>query len=266
MRIFNVIKNQMGFITKFDDSKSKFLALANAFLFTFIINYLKAKRVMRPLVKKEFKVKVNFQGMKFFLRFPSADFSALNETCHKGIYDRSKIPRGVIFDLGAHVGTFTVKHALKKENKIFSFEPAPPNFKLLEENVKLNKLKNVTLFDHAVSDYLGTSKLYLSDMSSVNPALDGKGNNYVNVKVFTLDFVVNKLKINRVDFLKIDVERSEIDLLKGGKKTLKKFHPVIAIETKDFENIIHFLKPLGYKHFTFGRSYSSGNLNMMYCR
>jgi FkbM family methyltransferase len=267
MSMTKVFRDQVEFLSGFMGLKSRFLAFLNNFLFTLPVHYLKAEKLVSPLIRREFRVNVKFQGMKFLLRFPSADFSALNETCHKGIYDKFGEAKGVVMDIGAHIGTFTVKHGLGKGNVLYSVEPAPSNRELLRRNIEKNGLKNVEVIDWAISDRKGKAKFYISSISSVNPSLYSKTDSSINVDVMTLDETMKKMKINRLDFVKIDVEGAEMGVLRGGMKTLKKFRPKMAIET-DYElgEMVALLKSIGYKKFNFGSSYGGmSRPNVLYC-
>jgi FkbM family methyltransferase len=266
MKFVNTIKNQASFILRFNCLKSKTLALLNTLVYTILGDYLKLKKIIFPIVKKEFETQITFRGMKFAVRFPSADFSALNETCHKSVYDKPAKPKGIILDLGAHIGTFTVKHALNPSNYIYSFEPAYNSARLLKKNLKLNNLRNVKILKYAVADKTCEKQFRIPEWSNVNPGLYCDTGIKTLVKVYALDDFVKEFKLKKIDFMKIDVEGAEIPLLNGAKNTLKKFKPKLAIETSEFEKIKKMLAPLGYKKFEYGQSYGGmADFNMMYC-
>ncbi len=267
MKVTLLVRNQIGFIKQFAGIRSKLIAILNALISTVLIEYLKMGMIAKHFLKRKFKVRVKFQDMLLYLRFPSSDFSALNETCHKMIYDLEENPKGIIFDCGAHIGTFTVKHALDRKNIIYSFEPEPHNYMLLNENVELNCQRNVKTFKIALSDCDGDGLLGVSDSSTVNPSLYGRGGKKIHVNVSTVDSVVENEKIRVVDFMKIDVEGAEINLLKGAFGTLRKFHPKIVVETDDFDGVKKLLARAGYKHFSSWESYSNMEKpNILFCK
>ena len=78
-----------------------------------------------------------------------------------------------------------------------------------------------------------------------------KENTY-RVKATTLDSIVRKLELKRVDLVKIDVEGAELEVLKGGIETIHRFHPKIIVEVHEWlgvkgNKIIQLLKKYGYK-------------------
>ena len=118
-----------------------------------------------------------------------------------------------IVDIGAHVGGFTKRAANAfPDNMVYAFEPSPDNFKLLTENTK--ELKNVRLFNCAVSHYDGLCESFLVD--PINRGMDRirPGNQIKTISIKTL--LNNILGSNMVYLLKMDCEGSEwgiIDLL-----------------------------------------------------
>ena len=71
-------------------------------------------------------------------------------------------PGDTVIDIGAHVGFFSVFAARKaKRGRVYSFEPAPQNFALLQKNVALNGIKNIVLHQAAVSRSRGEKDFIL---------------------------------------------------------------------------------------------------------
>jgi FkbM family methyltransferase len=134
----------------------------------------------------------------------------------------------VVIDVGANVGYYTLLMAkLTGQNgKVFSFEPEPSNFNLLKENVEINSYQNVTLEQKAVANMNGKTKLYLcetnTEMHRLYQSNSKKFNKSIEVDVTTLDDYFKKSKyLNKINFIKIDAEGSELDVLKGMKTILK---------------------------------------------
>jgi FkbM family methyltransferase len=145
---------------------------------------------------------------------------------------RQVLKRDVVFDLGAHVGIFSIK-AAAVASKVISVEPNPFNFKLLNFNARSNHLENLITVNSAVADYDGDAKMYLHSRSGWGSILSTRAHSSVssvNVKVRKLDTIVEELDIKRVDFLKIDVEGAEFYVLKGAINTIKKHRPFIVME------------------------------------
>jgi FkbM family methyltransferase len=162
------------------------------------------------------------------------------------------IREGVFVDVGANIGHLSINVAKNPKTKVYSFEPEASNIKVFEKNISLNHLKNISLIKKGLSDEEGFFDFYvLGENSGGNSLLDTKkGGRKVKIPVTTLDVFYKENKIERLDFLKIDVEGAEIKVLNGGKKTLKKFKPKIIFESwdeKSLEKVKEFLFPLGYE-------------------
>lgn len=127
----------------------------------------------------------------------------------------------VVFECGGHQGCSTILLSswVGPEGKVVAFEPSPPNFAILEKNVRLNRLKNVLPTREAVGAESGTITF---DESSTAVTVRGKG---VDVKVTRLDDYAD---LNPT-FLKIDVEGFEMHVLQGAKTILSK-RPKLALE------------------------------------
>jgi FkbM family methyltransferase len=165
----------------------------------------------------------------------------------------------VIFDIGAHIGIFSLKYAYKYPNGIvYSIEPERNNFEMLRRNIKLNRLNNVRPLKLALFDKSGYTKLFVDNVESGKHTLIGSGKMWERIKVDMLDNLVRKLNVNSVDLIKIDTEGAEYQILLGGIKTLKKFRPSLIIETHPWKDkncdkkISRLLKDLSYNFKIFG--------------
>jgi len=129
----------------------------------------------------------------------------------------------IVFDLGAGVGDYALFSSIRigKRGKVISVEADLQTFELLKKNVKENNLKNVIPLNMFVS----------------------------SEREHSIDFIVEKLRLRKVDLIKMDIEGEEYNALKGAIKTIRKFKPKIIIEihSKNLrEKIIEFLKNYGY--------------------
>lgn len=154
----------------------------------------------------------------------------------------------VVVDAGAHIGVFTVRASLKvgDRGKVYAFEPERENFEYLSLNTKA--LENVEIFEMALWGSEGAKTLYHNKGNTGGHSLfpDRYRRPTYEVKTVQLDNVVT----DNVDFIKIDVECSELEVLKGAKRILEDYMPFIAMEihTKELVNgVISFLSKYGYK-------------------
>ncbi len=165
-------------------------------------------------------------------------------------YSQKLIKEGdVVFDIGAHVGYFTLLFSMLvgDKGKVFSFEPNKNNFCLLDKHVRINKLQNVRILPYAVYDIDGFLSFKIGDGSGTGKISDD-GQYFVSV--VSVDSFVLKNKIDRLDFLKVDVEGAEDKVIEGAKDTLKKFQPTIFLSLHGEDKYIKcktMLEQLGYK-------------------
>jgi len=188
--------------------------------------------------------------------FNHSDFTIFPEIFEEEVYERYCRPRkgDIVIDVGAYIGFFTMKMArlVKPSGQVISIEPDPENYKLLVRNIKLNHLTNVVPLRMALVDKEGFSKLFFNEeYLSGHSIMFRVGKRFVKVPTMTLDKLIKKLNLTRVDFIKIDAEGAEYAILKGGENTLKVNDVRLAIEAAHDETIkrkcIAFLKNLGYK-------------------
>ena len=150
-----------------------------------------------------------------------------------------------IVDVGANIGNHTMFFSLFcPYSKIFSFEPYDKVRKVLENNIRMNKLKNIDVFPYAVGDKEG-----MCDLDKSPGGWDGRtsviGGN--SIKMVTLDDI---LKDEPVSLIKMDVEGYEYNVLLGAENILKTQHPYLFIEAKTSEikkRIDDYLTLFGYK-------------------
>jgi FkbM family methyltransferase len=144
-----------------------------------------------------------------------------------GAYDFSDLtfsPGDVIIDLGAHIGVVSTFLAKKHPHVIIhSFEPTPPVFALLVENLHRNRIDNVIPHNLAVSATTGTVDL-LSHLHSNSAGSSAclratclAGHERFTVDALSLDDIFDRFQITRCALLKIDIEGAEHDVLRASK-------------------------------------------------
>ena len=164
------------------------------------------------------------------------------------------------FDIGANAGQYTFmleKHA-GSEN-IFSFEPIPENY------ASLNSIfKHCNVYSLAISDKNGKNNFKIPIINKTLFDTRGKldldfleenetSSKIIEVETITIDSFVKLKNIKKISFIKIDVEGHELNVLKGGVNSIKKFKPVLLIEIErrhhkfEIQVIFDFLKKLGYQ-------------------
>lgn len=144
-----------------------------------------------------------------------------------------------VVDVGAHIGFYTLLFAkcAGPSGHIVSFEPLAVNFALLQENVRLNHLRNVDLFLEAVfSHSQGIVINVPSDAANPGEASiqSIQGGRQLTVPTVTLDSFCNSSSF-QPDFIKIDVEGAEYEVLLGGQDVIGRYRPKMLIELHHFD-------------------------------
>ncbi|OGD29688.1 hypothetical protein A2833_02515 [Candidatus Azambacteria bacterium RIFCSPHIGHO2_01_FULL_44_55] len=144
----------------------------------------------------------------------------------------------IIIDAGANVGVFSVfAGSLADSGQVFAFEPVLRTYQTLVKNVQ--KRHNIVALHSALGAKTGTADVVISDkISGGNYLADSEKNSKTKpsnlfkkelTAVTTIDEFVESRKLSRVDFIKIDAESYEKQIIKGAKETIKKFKPVLAL-------------------------------------
>jgi FkbM family methyltransferase len=161
---------------------------------------------------------------------------------------RSRIPAGaVIVDVGAYIGNHTLFFALVcRASEIHAFEPLRTIFGILERNVALNGLTNVRCHNVAVGAepaHGALASFPTQNIAASRLRLSGGG----EYRMVPLDSMV----FERLDLLKIDVEGSHVEVLRGARSTIARHRPQIWIEMRhslgEFEPGDEMLRELGYR-------------------
>lgn len=131
-------------------------------------------------------------------------------------------------DIGAHVGLWTrvLSHYF---DSVLAFEPVPTHIECLQKNIEPLKKQNVTIFDHALGNDIGEV--------FINPVADNTGNARIDltgikVRMEILDDILKHTTPGAFDFIKIDVEGFEYDVVKGAQNIIKRDKPILVIEQK----------------------------------
>lgn len=189
-------------------------------------NWLRVVLYILSPVKPETGLAVLRNGQRLRLRLTNTlDIGSVIETYKRKVYTPSffKIPENpVIIDIGASIGDFSVYCAYTFKNaEVFSYEPTPEAFKLVNENIRLNNLEdNIKVFPLAVS---GTKKKISIGAELYESA--------------SIEDIFKYNKIDRCDLLKMDIEGGEYEtLLNTRKEVLKKINK-IAMECHIFGTV-----------------------------
>ncbi len=182
----------------------------------------------------------------------------LDEVYYKGL-PNNKIPnKPVIVDVGANVGYFSLFSLMRyPKAKVFSFEPMPMNFELLEKYSSENKNLDFNPINKAVSGEQGHITLQYDANDSFTTSASifdtSIGSDTLKVETTTLEHIINGYKLEKIDLLKLDCEGSEYSILYGaGDAVLAKVN-ALSIEThlgkgekENRDDLVSFIKQKGF--------------------
>ncbi len=145
-----------------------------------------------------------------------------------------ELRRGTTFyDVGANVGFYSLLSSFRLDpGRVFAFEPLPSNINYLCKHLELNHVQNVHVLQVAISNDIGTAN-FQSESTGAMGRLDSAGN--VQVKVSTLDALIQSGQITPPDFIKIDIEGLEFNALLGAQNCFHKFRPTLFLATHGAE-------------------------------
>lgn len=187
------------------------------------------------------------------------------------IYQHLIKPGDVVIDAGANIGGHTLNfaHSVGDKGKVIAFEPQPFVFNVLTTNILINNLTSrITQFKLALFDALKVVKMdpteyhqpltkekggyhFNGNPISVNHGGPGISNSSKGGEIVSTT-TIDTLELNRLDLIKMDIQGSELNALKGGIKTIKKFKPILLVENYAHRNsskdikVIELLKSWGY--------------------
>ena len=198
------------------------------------------------------KVTLRTDELVFVLTSPSDLMEITTDYERKVIeYIVSSLQEGGVFiDVGAHIGVYSLRIArLFPKANIVSIEPNPIAFEALILGIKANNLYNVNALNLALSDIDGEVTLHVKLINAAPSIIETQGSlKSIKVKAMRLDTLVETLKLNRIDVIKVDVEGAKLEVLRGAINTLKNYKPKIIAEVRkrNMELFLNIISTLGY--------------------
>lgn len=171
----------------------------------------------------------------------------------------------VFYDIGAHIGYFSaIACSINQESgHVYAFEPRPDNARFYLRHMAINGFSNFTLTRAAVAAHEGTLR-FNANTGTATGHLSETGN--LTVEVVAVDQLVNSGKLPPPDFIKIDVEGGEIEVLKGCEQTISKHKPKLLIATHGPEThnyVVHFLNTHAYRFNMLNQDGIKGDTEIM---
>jgi FkbM family methyltransferase len=158
-----------------------------------------------------------------------------------------------VIDAGACWGDTALlfAHQAGAYGRVFSFEFLPTNIAIFNRNLSLNPhlSKRITLFPHPLWEDSGRVVYYTDHGPGSVVSFDNIKGAAGNATTLSIDDVVEKNILGRVDFIKMDIEGAELKALAGARNTICKYRPKLAIalyhSLEDFVGVPEFIQSLG---------------------
>ncbi len=166
----------------------------------------------------------------------------------------------VVLDIGAFEGRYMAgfSRAVGADGLVVAFEPNPITYRALVRNVGLNDASNVIVLPAGAGRVPGTMELSLEEVHRVWTHQTDHGPTF-SARCVTVDAVVDTLGIARVDWIKMDVEGAELDVLRGATQVLKTSAPSLFIEVHSTrEALATLLGEFGYEERRWQSSVADG--------
>jgi FkbM family methyltransferase len=249
-----------------------FISLIQAFLWTIWYDYI-VRFLAYTLIRVNRKdlVLKKIHGNKMYLKPIVKDIEDISTELYvTGTHEsaatkifRKQLTKGMrVMDIGANIGYFALIEAqiLAIDGEVYAIEPVPNNFDLLKTNVELNAFSNIRLFQFAIADYNGFSKIYLSKYSNWHSLIRSanSSDDYIIVETITLDKLLEVRGEPVVDYIRMDVEGFEGKIIRGMTHTLTtnsnlrlfiEFHPnlIEKIEGQSVKMLLEKLASFGFE-------------------
>jgi FkbM family methyltransferase len=186
---------------------------------------------------------------------------------------RAVLRPGMVFlDGGANDGLYSLYAARRvaPDGRVLAIEPSTREFQRLEANLILNRLSSVDALNVALGREVGEATLSIAEAGHEgqntigdrvsNPKVATKA--HETMRLETIDVLVEQLGLSRLDFVKLDVEGSEIDALEGARSAIARFQPLMLLEAEDErlasqhrtkQDLFALMKEIEYELWVFDR-------------
>ena len=241
---FTIVKKFLSIIYNLINSKVKIFKKNNLWIHQFEDKYL-----------------INFHPILNFTKFKNI----YNFFCKK--YTPKK--NDIIIDVGSGLGQELLYFSRKIGNKgkVFAIESDPRLFKVLNEIILLNDLKNVYLFNsffYKKNNLKVKSRLHPTNEWMSNSIYSSKGK-FFKTKTITIDSIIKKHNLKKINFAKFNIEGSEVNLLSGNDNFLKQCQNICIschdfINKKEYKTFHKVKRILEKKNFKIQKNLSKNNI------
>ena len=213
-----------------------------------------------------FRVQIGKINAQFYVSKPEELRSLESDKEGEGRVAELLIPHlksgDIVYDIGANIGFYTVilGKAVGKKGRLIAFEPEKESYVRLQNNLKLNELTNVYMFQKAIGDKTSEAKLYLGQTTgnfSLVKTYEKEIGSQI-VEIVNGDQFIKERNLPIPKLVKIDVEGYEYSVLQGLSNTLShpnceiiccEIHPRLLLSGITGERILELIKSFGFKKF-----------------
>ncbi|HEX7258644.1 MAG TPA: FkbM family methyltransferase [Nitrososphaeraceae archaeon] len=250
------------------------------YLFMFLYKIIGILRLGNPSF-----VKINVPKYNYKVYCPVTEDDYMHMTTREDDIIEKFQPKdgGIVVDVGAHYGRYSLIAAKRvgPKGKVIAIEADPENFDMLNKNIKLNESskENVITLNYAASSNQSKVKLSIPEKQSGGQTIYSSiipnraaAEKFVEVNANTLDNLLheNDISLERINWIKIDVEGAELEVLKGTSEVLSKSKDIsllIEIHNVDdektlYEPIMDLLKNYNFK-IEFEQVYETGERHII---
>jgi len=209
-------------------------------------------RVLSPLIPRGLKLPILRGKLKsktwVFRAGTPRYWLGIYESRKRTVFEKTVTKGSVVFDVGAHVGFYTLlaSELVGPAGRVFAFEPSPRNLQYLTAHLELNDIANATVVKAAVSDRSGFS-LFEKGMTPTKGRIASGGG--LRVKTVSLDEAISAGELPVPQYIKMDVEGGELLALRGVKSILASAHPTLFLSTHGptiHRQCLDLLESVGY--------------------
>lgn len=171
-------------------------------------------------------------------------------------------PGDTVIEAGANIGSETLLIAkLAGNGQVYAFEPNPYTFERLKINTSINELSNIHAYDYALGETNKTIQFNIYPKNFCNSGMSSKymetsQTRKIDVTQKTLDSFLADNNVGKVDFIKMDIQGAEMDMLMGAADTIARYKPTIFTEAcepyNDTKVLYGLLKNAGYGIYLIG--------------
>ena len=221
---------------------------------------ISAETLLGKLIRLPFRL-IPEGSVVRILRGPARGFHWISNSSTRGFWlgfwepDNLKLfasqlgPGSVVYDIGAHVGLYTLlsSKSVGNQGHVYSFEPLPRNVRYLRRHIELNEISNCTVVEAAVSNRAGYQRL---DPTAHDSAAHLSQTGALEVATIALDeFFYGGSGARPPNAMKINAEGAETEVLLGGRRLIQEFFPIIFLSLhteRATQECKEFLSSCGY--------------------